>query len=428
MGKLRLWSRVKSTVANSNEGTPRGQRNDPTLPSPIPHNISSPSILSLGGNKARGKKSASPLFSPKPVGQSSGASSYKASDQLLGLERSSNEKLAPFRSISQDIMVNNDMHSEDYDIQAEENPENYEGKAHEKKGPKRPVALANLDQQPLSVGRDSGLFSEDSFQLGGFCITRKGIRESPDSIQRHNSSGSSLEGIPTDTDQSLQIDSLDDIIFIKVLGAGASGRVILAEHVSSKTKLAVKVVNVYDEAKRTQLVKELRTLSSYTSRFLVHFYGAFYDGKGAVHIALEYMDGGALSSVIQEYGPVPESIANTIAYHSLLGLKFLHGSKLLHRDFKPANILLSRELRRAKLSDFGLSRDLNTEVMSKVETFVGTTAYMSPERLNGTMYTYESDIWGLGVSIAECILGKYPWEKPQVFFDFYMEAAKSEQV
>ncbi len=162
---------------------------------------------------------------------------------------------------------------------------------------------------------------------------------------------------------------------------------------------------------------------SYDSRFLVRSYGAFYDGEGVVHVTLEYMDRGALSDIIELRGKVPEPILVHIAEHCLRGLMFLHDNHVLHRDFKTSNILLSRRVCRAKLSDFGLARDLNPGE-SRTDSFVGTLAYMSPERLNGSDYTYASDIWGLGISILECFLGRYPFAKPQSYFD-YVEAAKS---
>jgi serine/threonine protein kinase len=210
------------------------------------------------------------------------------------------------------------------------------------------------------------------------------------------------------------------------LGAGAAGRVYLAIHEPSGRSMAIKVVNVYDEAKRNQLLKELDTLVSYASRFLVRFHGAFYDGTGAVHIALEFMDGGCLSSTIQNFGAIPERVTQMIAVDCLRALRFLHRHNVIHRDLKTANILLSRRLLCAKVSDFGLARDLN-EGVSKVDTFVGTVAYMSPERLQGGKYTYASDIWALGISVAECLLGRYPFDRPQSYFD-YIDASMSKDM
>jgi len=298
------------------------------------------------------------------------------------------------------------------------------------KKPKRPPKLiavgVNVGGDPEEEQKEEVFRNDGTFNQNGFQISKDGIVNRPGTIERRISTGSSLDGVPRSPHAIVEINSLEEIAPFRQLGAGASGRVYLAEHKPSNKYLAIKVVNVYDEPKRTQLMKELETLTTYVSRFLVRFYGAFYDGNGGVHIALEYMDCGALCDVVTEFGAVPENVANHIAFHCLLGLKFLHDSHVLHRDFKTANILLSRQTVRAKLSDFGLARDVNPGV-SQANTFVGTIAYMSPERLHGSHYTYASDIWGLGVSIAECLLGKYPFEKPQSYFD-YIEATMTENL
>ncbi|KAA8498310.1 Mitogen-activated protein kinase kinase 3 [Porphyridium purpureum] len=298
------------------------------------------------------------------------------------------------------------------------------------KGTKRPVMLSDVGvgtSDILQVGKASeAMFAGSKFTSNDFVISKQGMENTPASLVHLRSKGNSLEDIAPSPHNHVQIDSLHDLEILRVLGQGAGGKVLLGQHVPSGRKLAIKVINVYDEKKREQLIKELQTLMMFTSRFLVRFHNAFYDGKGQVHVALEYMDCGALSDFIKKRGPIPEQWTNYIAYHCLYGLKFLHDSKHLHRDFKTANVLLSAEMKRAKLSDFGLSRAMNG-VLSKAQTFVGTMGYMSPERLSGSPYTYASDIWGLGVSLAECLLGKYPWQnvKPQVYFD-YIEAADTE--
>lgn len=292
---------------------------------------------------------------------------------------------------------------------------------------KRPPPLVSTDAEKSSADSTSdwphtAMFGKDGgFATGGFRITADGMVGIPELVTREDSDAQ-LDGEVPQSDRNLVIArSLKEFRAGPTIGSGAAGRVYLAEHVPSKRTMAMKVVNVYDKEKRNQLLKELETLCTYTSRYLVRFYGAFYDGSGAVHIALEYMDHGCLSTFVQRVGSIPENVVQMIAVDCLRGLRFLHRNHVLHRDFKTANILLSRRLCCAKLSDFGLARDLD-EGVSKIETFVGTVAYMSPERLQGSQYTYASDIWAVGVSMVECLLGRYPFDKPQNYFD-YIEAA-----
>lgn len=289
--------------------------------------------------------------------------------------------------------------------------------------------------ETAEVQEDHFVFGDDgSFHDGGFIISSDGLLEQPERVMRKTSDGLAVEGVPTSSNNLIIVKSLDE--FRKsftfkskssegssTIGRGAQGRVYLASHEPTGRKIAVKEINVYDEEKRNQLKKELQTLFNHQSRFLVRSFGAFYDGEGAVHVTLEYMDRGDLAEIVRERGMIPEAVICKIAEHCLRGLGFLHDNHILHRDVKTGNILLSRKLCRAKLSDFGLARDLK-EGSSVTDTFVGTLAYMSPERLHGSEYTYASDIWGLGISVLECALGKYPFEKPQSYFD-YLNAAQS---
>lgn len=288
---------------------------------------------------------------------------------------------------------------------------------------KRPPPLLSSDcgtksGDPASDWPITSVFGHDGgFMTGGFKITVEGMVGRPAFITREDSD-CPLDGEIPQSDRNLMIiRSLKEIKPGVTIGSGAAGRVYLAEHIPSKRTIAMKVVSVFDKEKRNQLLQELETLSAYASRFLVRFYGAFYDGSGAVHIALEYMDHGCLSTFIQKVGPIPERVVQMIAIDCLRGLRFLHANHILHRDLKTANILLSRRLCCAKLSDFGLARALDAGV-SRVETFVGTVAYMSPERLEGSKYTYASDVWALGVSMIECLLGRYPFDRPQNYFDY----------
>ena len=287
------------------------------------------------------------------------------------------------------------------------------------------------------IMEDKFVFGSDGrFNDGGFIISSEGLEEAPERVMRKTSDGLAVDGVPPSSNNLIFVRSLDEFrrsytFKPKVkhgsstLGRGAAGRVYLAVHNPTGRRIAVKEINVYDQEKRNQLKKELATLISHQSRFLVKSFGAFYDGAGGVHITLEYMDRGSLADIVQQQGKIPEKVMRKIVEHCLRGLCFLHANHILHRDVKTDNILLSRKLCRAKLSDFGLARDLKEgEGISVTDTFVGTLVYMSPERLQGKNYTYGSDIWGLGISILECILGRYPFENPQSLIDI-LDASQS---
>jgi serine/threonine protein kinase len=206
----------------------------------------------------------------------------------------------------------------------------------------------------------------------------------------------------------------DDFEIVGTVGVGASGHVYKALHNPSGDFMALKSINVFDQAKRRQLVNDLKSLYKNQCPFLVEFFGAYYE-EGNVKIALELMDLGSLGGIVKltnkQVKTIPkisESVIASIAQQILNGLAFIHiCDKAVHRDIKPDNILVSRT-GKVKLTDFGISKMLD-ESLVLCKTFVGTMYYMSPERMDGEKYSYPGDIWALGIILIELAIGEYPY-------------------
>jgi len=125
-------------------------------------------------------------------------------------------------------------------------------------------------------------------------------------------------------------------------------------------------------------------------------------------MVLEYMDHGSLADCLTAHGPLPEPVLSSITKTLLGGLKHLHQQlRIVHRDIKPGNILLN-SAGQAKLADFGMSGQL-ANTLSHLASWVGTAAYMSPERISGGSYSFDSDLWSLGLSLWECSMGLFPY-------------------
>lgn len=197
----------------------------------------------------------------------------------------------------------------------------------------------------------------------------------------------------------------DELEIGDIIGRGCSSVVLYATHTPTGTPLALKVINMFDKGKREQLIREISTLYDAQCPNLVTFYGAFYR-EGAITIALEYMNGGSLANVLNQIGPIPESVLANIAYQVLWGLAYLKHEKQVHRDVKPSNLLIN-SFGEVKVTDFGVSAELHSSI-AMCGTFVGTFKYMSPERILNRPYSYASDIWSLGLVLHECATGKYP--------------------
>ncbi|OQR93813.1 mitogen-activated protein kinase kinase [Achlya hypogyna] len=210
----------------------------------------------------------------------------------------------------------------------------------------------------------------------------------------------------------------DSLVLLHELGHGASGKVYKALYLPTFKLVAVKVIRVYDQKKRHQMLRELKSLygnlvSLHETRVaaacdeLVTFYDAYTNPEiGSVSIVLEYMAGGSLEDVMKVGRPCSEPVLATIATGVLRGLAFLHEHHQLHRDIKLSNILVS-QAGTVKISDFGISTELEN-TLAKATTFTGTLLYMAPERISGGTYSYPSDVWSFGLALMACAIGRLP--------------------
>ncbi|XP_048723352.1 dual specificity mitogen-activated protein kinase kinase 1 isoform X2 [Lepidochelys kempii] len=201
----------------------------------------------------------------------------------------------------------------------------------------------------------------------------------------------------------------DDFEKISELGAGNGGVVFKVSHKPSGLIMARKLIHLeIKPAIRNQIIRELQVLHECNSPYIVGFYGAFYS-DGEISICMEHMDGGSLDQVLKKAGRIPEQILGKVSIAVIKGLTYLREKhKIMHRDVKPSNILVNSR-GEIKLCDFGVSGQL---IDSMANSFVGTRSYMSPERLQGTHYSVQSDIWSMGLSLVEMAIGRYPIPPP----------------
>lgn len=197
----------------------------------------------------------------------------------------------------------------------------------------------------------------------------------------------------------------DDFIDMGDLGAGNGGVVCKVRHKETGTIMARKMIRLEVKAStRSNILQELEILNECKSPYIVRYYGACHV-NGEINLYMEYMNGGSLDQILKRAGRIEERILGKVTIAVLKGLSYLRRNhNIMHRDIKPSNILVNSD-GEIKICDFGVSVQL---IDSMATTFVGTRSYMSPERLVGTPYTVQSDIWSLGLSLVELALGKYP--------------------
>ncbi|KAK9758746.1 Protein kinase domain [Popillia japonica] len=201
----------------------------------------------------------------------------------------------------------------------------------------------------------------------------------------------------------------DDFEKLGELGSGNGGVVMKVRHKTSGLIMAKKLIHLeVKPAIKKQIIRELKVLHNCNFPNIVGFYGAFYS-DGEISICMEYMDAGSLDLILKKASRIPENILGKITSAVLKGLSYLRDKHaIIHRDVKPSNILINSN-GEIKICDFGVSGQL---IDSMANSFVGTRSYMSPERLQGTLYSVQSDIWSLGLSLVEMAIGMYPIPPP----------------
>ncbi|RCV41217.1 hypothetical protein SETIT_9G117700v2 [Setaria italica] len=199
---------------------------------------------------------------------------------------------------------------------------------------------------------------------------------------------------------------LADFDRLAVLGRGNGGTVYKVRHRETSALYALKVLHQGDAAAEADI------LGRTASPFVVRCHSVLpAPASGDVALLLELADGGSLDSVSGRRGAFPEAALAEVAGQALSGLAYLHARRVVHLDIKPAN-LLATTAGEVKVADFGIARVL-PRAGDHCTSYAGTAAYMSPERFDpeahgGHYDPCAADVWSLGVTVLELLVGRYP--------------------
>ena len=199
-----------------------------------------------------------------------------------------------------------------------------------------------------------------------------------------------------------------------VLGRGGMGVVYRAEDLRLGRKVALKLLASHpteDARFRSRFLAESRLAASIDHAGIVPIYEAG-ESDGHLYIAMRYVEGTDLSSLLHREGPLAPDRAIDLVRQLADALDAAHARGLVHRDVKPSNALIALEgaAEHVYLADFGLTKHLATTTgITASDQLVGTIDYLAPERIAGEHADGRADLYSLGCVLFECVTGEVPF-------------------
>ncbi|NUT40717.1 MAG: serine/threonine protein kinase [Thermoactinospora sp.] len=198
-----------------------------------------------------------------------------------------------------------------------------------------------------------------------------------------------------------------------VIGKGGMAVVYLALDPRLSRRVALKILNPIlsvDDRFRQRFILESRTVASIEHPNIIPIYEANADAGGVLYIAMRYVEGLDLRRFIHERGPLPVGHALPLFAQMAAALDVAHRHDLIHRDVKPANILVAGD--HVYLTDFGITKHRTSiSGLTQTDQFIGTPRYMAPEQINKEVIDGRCDQYALACVVYECLTGRLPFER-----------------
>jgi CheY-like chemotaxis protein/predicted Ser/Thr protein kinase len=197
------------------------------------------------------------------------------------------------------------------------------------------------------------------------------------------------------------------------VGRGGMGVVYSAEHLNLRRRAAIKIIApdlAESEGFRERFTREARIAAALQHPNIVTVYDAG-EVDGILYLAMQYIEGNDLAAILRKDGRLRPYRAIDVCRQVASALDAAHAMGLIHRDVKPANVLI--EGRTAFLTDFGLTKrtDGTHTELTRAGDVVGTIHYVAPEQIEGAQVSARSDVYSLGCLLYHCLTGQVPFSR-----------------
>jgi eukaryotic-like serine/threonine-protein kinase len=219
------------------------------------------------------------------------------------------------------------------------------------------------------------------------------------------------DGRPSAADRDAPRVLVDRYLLEERVASGGMASVWRAHDEVLARTVAVKVLHDHlaaDEAFRERFRREAIAAAKLTHPNVVSLYDTGTDGD-CVFIVMEYIDGSTLKDVIREQAPLGIPQATAIGERVARALDYAHSRGLVHRDVKPANILIGAD-GSVKVADFGIAKADHADDLTRTGMVLGTAAYVAPEQIRGEAVDGKADQYGLAIVLYEAITGRQPFK------------------
>jgi tRNA A-37 threonylcarbamoyl transferase component Bud32 len=198
-----------------------------------------------------------------------------------------------------------------------------------------------------------------------------------------------------------------------LIGRGGMGAVYRARHLRLGRHVALKVLIpdlAEDATFRERFIRESQMAAGFEHPNVIPIYDADEE-DGVLYIAMRYVEGSDLKSVLERKGAISPERTLSIIEQTASALDAAHSRGLVHRDVKPANILIADPGDRVYLTDFGVAKQTTSSGLTKTGWFLGTVNYAAPEQIEGKPVSPATDVYALGCVVYECLAGSAPFVK-----------------